>query len=241
MGLESVEMVMEVEEAFDIEIADADAEKLRTPRDLIDLVMGKVGRTDVAVCLTQRAFHRLRKAFLGELRLKRADFQLDTRMDELLPLPARKTMLPAIYQLAGVAVPPQLERTQQLCVFLLLASVASGAAAGFALARASHGKSLLLNLAGQLSWLTGMAVAIGVLRFGFLLTNQMRTAFPKDLTTVKGHVRWFVAHNGQLLGTPPGQWSREQVAARVREIVVIHLGDKHYREDARFVQDMGMN
>jgi acyl carrier protein len=43
MGLEGVEIVMAVEERFDIVIADAEAELLVTPRDIIDCVMRKLG------------------------------------------------------------------------------------------------------------------------------------------------------------------------------------------------------
>lgn len=73
MGLEGVEIVMKVEEAFEIAIEDAEAEKITTPRHLIDLVMGKVGRPDRAACLTQRAFHRLRASLLRSTRLARGE------------------------------------------------------------------------------------------------------------------------------------------------------------------------
>ncbi len=36
MGLDGVELVMAFEEEFGIEIADADAERMQTPRDVID-------------------------------------------------------------------------------------------------------------------------------------------------------------------------------------------------------------
>jgi acyl carrier protein len=42
MGMESVKIVMSVEEAFRINISDAEAESILTPRHLIELVMAKV-------------------------------------------------------------------------------------------------------------------------------------------------------------------------------------------------------
>ncbi len=41
MGMDRVEIVLEIEEAFDVAVADSEAEKIITPRDLIELVMAK--------------------------------------------------------------------------------------------------------------------------------------------------------------------------------------------------------
>lgn len=57
MGLDGVEIVMKVEDAFGIGIADSEAEKIVTPAQLIALVLSKVDRTPQPACLTQRAFH----------------------------------------------------------------------------------------------------------------------------------------------------------------------------------------
>jgi hypothetical protein len=123
---------------------------------------------------------------------------------------------------------------------LAVAGLVAGAGAAAALALVPPGDSLLLNFSAGLCGLAGIVVAICVLRLGFFLTNKMTTAFPAELSTVRGHVKWFIANNPQLLGAPPGQWSREQAAEKVREIVVAHLGSKNYREDARFVEDLGL-
>jgi acyl carrier protein len=42
MGLDAVEIVMAVEDAFGIQIEDSEAEKILTPAQLVELVMGKV-------------------------------------------------------------------------------------------------------------------------------------------------------------------------------------------------------
>ena len=54
MGLDGVEMVMAVEEAFDIRIEASEAEKLLTPRLLIDFVQSKVSGATASVCLDSR-------------------------------------------------------------------------------------------------------------------------------------------------------------------------------------------
>jgi acyl carrier protein len=56
MGLDSVEFVLATEEAFQIAIPDADAEKLLTPGDVVDYVCARIGSAPDSGCLEQRAF-----------------------------------------------------------------------------------------------------------------------------------------------------------------------------------------
>src|ERR1039457_2606087 len=93
MGLDAVEIVIEVEEAFDIRLEDAEVEKISTPRDLIELVMSKVAQADAAGCLTQRAFNLLRAALLHQLPLKRRDIAPQVRIADLAARTHRKRLL----------------------------------------------------------------------------------------------------------------------------------------------------
>jgi len=61
MGLDSVELVMEFEEAFGIGIPDAIASQMITPRDTINYIESTLGITPVTRCLTQQTFYRLRR------------------------------------------------------------------------------------------------------------------------------------------------------------------------------------
>jgi hypothetical protein len=50
-----------------------------------------------------------------------------------------------------------------------------------------------------------------------------------------------MAHKTDLATPLAGRWTREQVAARVREIMIATLGHKtRYRESASFVKDLGL-
>ena len=84
MGMDGVEIVMAVEETFDIHIEDAEAEKLLTPRQLIDLVQSKVAVATASVCLTQRAFNLLRKSLLRHGGWKRSEIRPARRLSELI-------------------------------------------------------------------------------------------------------------------------------------------------------------
>lgn len=55
MGLDGVEQIIAIEEEFGISIPDTDAEKLETPRKLIDYIAEKIGTChDGSTCLSQK-------------------------------------------------------------------------------------------------------------------------------------------------------------------------------------------
>ena len=137
MGLDAVEIVMEVEEAFDIRIEDAEAVKVSTPRDLIELVMGKVARSDAAGCLTQRAFNRLRAALLRQLPLKRQDIAPQVKMAALAPRANRKILLERLAAEIGTPPMPNLVRPEWLVNMLVVCCLVLGLAIAVLLFR--HG------------------------------------------------------------------------------------------------------
>jgi len=53
MGLDSVEILMEIEDVFDIQLEEAETEKMRTPGDLIESVLSKIRREVVTICPTK--------------------------------------------------------------------------------------------------------------------------------------------------------------------------------------------
>jgi hypothetical protein len=60
MGLDAVELVMEVEDRFEIFIWDEDASKIRTVGDLVTLVEARIAVTRAKICPTLEAFLGLR-------------------------------------------------------------------------------------------------------------------------------------------------------------------------------------
>lgn len=62
MGLELVELLLEVERRFDVRISDREAEGIRTGRDLVDYLDRRLRADQPGPCLSQRAFYSLRGA-----------------------------------------------------------------------------------------------------------------------------------------------------------------------------------
>lgn len=62
MSLETVMLVMAIEEAFDLQIPNPDAERVQTVREMIDYVASRTSTVPSSGCSTQRTFHSLRRA-----------------------------------------------------------------------------------------------------------------------------------------------------------------------------------
>src|ERR1041384_3448580 len=133
MGLDAVEMVMAVEEAFDIRIDDAEAEKVVTPRMLIDCVLSKVAVATSAACLTQRAFNLFRKALLRSGGLKRSDIAPGTPLSILIPKAQRGAAMEKFAADMGIKDRPGLIRPNWLTAALFGASVVVGLFAAFSI------------------------------------------------------------------------------------------------------------
>ena len=86
LGLDSVEFLMAIEDAFGITIPNTDAEQLATPRLLADYLEGRLGGHNASVaCRTQRAFYRVRSAVVRAHRVPREVLQPSTPWADVLP------------------------------------------------------------------------------------------------------------------------------------------------------------
>lgn len=227
MGMDSVEIVMEVEDAFDICIEDAQAEKITTPRQLIDLIEHKVANVRTPICLTHRAFNLLRAFLMRRHSLPRLKISPDAEMGQLIPPKQRANFLSSLAIELDAGEPPALKRPKWLFLLLLAISIAAAVLAGW--------RAAPFYIA---AWPVGILIGL----CGAVVTKPLRTEFPKKFTTVGDLSQWIRKHKPDLATQAQRTYTREQIAARVREIVIKILGcEKQYHEDARFVQDLGMD
>jgi acyl carrier protein len=78
MGLDTVEMIMAVEDAFGIAIPDEQAQYIETAGDLYQLVLTLLGhRRNEGVCASAHAFYRIRGALMDCGVAQRRDVHLD--------------------------------------------------------------------------------------------------------------------------------------------------------------------
>ncbi len=106
MGLDSVELVMAIEEEFGLDIPDRDAEKMITVGDVYEWLKVRIASADPVACLTQRVFYKLRRALIQNYRLERHNIAPDTRLTDLLPLNIIEDGWPFLQMFIDLKTPP---------------------------------------------------------------------------------------------------------------------------------------
>ena len=220
MGLDSVELVLEIEEAFNVEIPDADAQEIRTVGELIHCVRSRLPRGPV--CLTSRTFYRLRREILQLLPLARDQIRPGSRVDEIIPKSKRRLVWRRLrasgLRLPELTLPPALFRGASLQVLESAASLAL-------LTR----EWLVLGVAVPLGLLAGWATrpfAVEV-EYGCLtIRDLILHAVPRDRAE-----------------RVAGSWTHGEVAEKVRLLVSLHSGVplEKIQDDTRFIEDLGMD
>ena len=112
MGLDSVELVIRIEDTFGIQIPDRVATQLTTPKKVTAFILSQVQETDEPLpCLSQKAFYLLRREFTQQLSLPRRQFATDTTLKEILPEDGRDEVWKNIGSSFRVKRWPALSRT----------------------------------------------------------------------------------------------------------------------------------
>src|SRR5215469_1253685 len=150
MGLDAVELVLKVEEAFQITILDEEAEKATTPGRLVDLVWNKVRTSAEPTCLSSRAFYLLRRRAMEEFKLPRTSFKPTTALGDVIPRNSRRESWERLKRAVGATAWPELRRPRLLLYALAIVASAALVVCTVLVSRTSG------------SWGLGFASAIGV-------------------------------------------------------------------------------
>jgi hypothetical protein len=87
LGLDTVELIMRIEEDFSIDLPDWELSSVRTVGDLYALVLRHLDTT--SACLSSKAFYRTRSAMVDALNLSRRSIRPSTSLEPLLPTESR--------------------------------------------------------------------------------------------------------------------------------------------------------
>ena len=90
MGLDMVELVLVIEDEFDIYMADEEWENLSTPDDIAAHIYDRYQKSDSDKCSSQVAFYQLRNLLLKNFDLEQKDIQPHSKTEDILKGDMRK-------------------------------------------------------------------------------------------------------------------------------------------------------
>lgn len=105
MGLDSVEILVKVENTFGIQISNADAERLITVGDYHYTVWKYIGGRKSLKCPSQQMFYKLRKSFAGTLNFPAGDLRLDISPENVFPKISRRQSYLQFASVNGLQLP----------------------------------------------------------------------------------------------------------------------------------------
>ena len=236
MGLDLVELAMEVEDAFGISIPNEDAEKIITVGQLYHFVVANLPAQETKRCLSAAAFYRFRLALTDQFGADRKAVRPSTLLASLVPERERRRE----WDLLGRRVDwrlPTLVRPAWMSVSL--GGILLGwAAATIAVWDRTFGFSAsAFPLVIAAVFCGAVPIALSVLR----LTTPFATRFSRECLTVRGTVQAALVLNFRKVSLQESGWNRREVWTNLRAIIVKQLGVRPEQvvESAEFVKDFG--
>ncbi|TWU32630.1 acyl carrier protein [Novipirellula artificiosorum] len=234
MGLDAVEIVMEVEESFEITIPEDRAVNVRTVGDLYAIVLDltKDITRDHSVCVTAATFHLLRRHLIPHV-TDAQSIRPSWRIADTLPLRGRQRLWARLGHELDLRMPPlQRPYWMTLTSILLTATAAWFCYATFAADNAS-----------------GLGAFLGLLTIVFVglvlaaVTKPFQLFPAKTYTDYRRPVTQIVALNYAKISEQHNSWNATDIWNVLQVIIVEQLGVKKeaVTPTANFVYDLGMN
>ncbi|HEY9715094.1 MAG TPA: hypothetical protein V6C72_16610 [Chroococcales cyanobacterium] len=85
MNLDTVELVMAIEEAFGLELHAEDLEKVYTVGQMFELVCAQLQTTQPIECLSQRMFYKIRQGLIDSYCVAREQVVVDVPLQSIVP------------------------------------------------------------------------------------------------------------------------------------------------------------
>jgi acyl carrier protein len=237
MGLDVVELIMEVEEEFDITIEDRDAEKIGTVGLLYHYVLRRLG-VGLPVCPSASRFYRLRRTLLDLGQIDRRAIRPSARLDDLLPPDGRGDAWAEVRRALDQAVPG-----------LRYPSWAYGADFG-SLPAIALVLILTWGTLGRFDAELGIAFLgvwlllwLGVVIVIHRAAAPFATAIPWGCETIGGLIRASLPWgDGQVDNGSGARRQASEVWERLRSIIADQVGvsRNEVTEDKHFLHDFGM-
>jgi len=218
MGLDTVELLMAIEDEFGIHIDDDDAVNLTTPEEAANYVYARVRKSEEDPCLSQKGFYKLRKVITETFNVKRNKIKPDTELKELLGDNIKRNWK-LLKNSIGVKDFPHLKRSNALFYSAVL------------IAPLITVIPLLLNSAPL------ELILISFLLLSVLLnsiTYKMASIIPTEYASVSSLIPYVECSKNTI-------WEKEHIIQRIIEITSEQLSIpiEKINKDSHFVQELG--
>jgi hypothetical protein len=234
MGMDSVELVLAVEEAFDITIGDEEATNIRTVGELLDVIMGKLQSSERSMCESQRSFHVLRRSAQEAFNASRKQFRPNAKLEDVVPITDRRLVWFRWKSQAGAANWPELVLPESLSLGLFLGSLAIAVVVTWSIGRFS-----------AFGYWSGLVPGIAILLFSYQLatrlTRSYATAFPEDCARVRDLALLLLARSPEVVGVERATWTRSEAYSVLRNLIIKQIGVTQFDESSRFADDLKMD
>jgi acyl carrier protein len=223
MGLDAVELIMAIEEEFQIAISDSEAAECTTVQDLVELIFSRVRQAGGAQCPSQQCFYLVRKKLSDTLGIQRRAIKPETKLEQIIPKENREKVWGEIVGslVEGGIFRGQLVRPKWMTWGLLPASLILPLVLFM----------MFLNFPFFLALV--FSLPFFILTYG--TTRLYSTDFPDGMTTVKDMIKL-------VKSLDPRTWSEQEVFIKIRAITAEQLGidESQVTPEARFIDDLGM-
>lgn len=106
MGLDSVEILVNVENAFGITISNYEAEKIATVGDIHNIVWRTLQGRQSMRCRSQQIFYKLRYTLSTKFNLPKGAIELDASMNNIFPKTKRRLLYRELEEVLQLKLPP---------------------------------------------------------------------------------------------------------------------------------------
>ena len=232
MGLDTVELVMDVEESFGIEIPDDDAQRIITVGDLYEFVKSQTDLAPAGTCLTAATFYEIRRGFTEAGITER--FGPSTHLSEIAPWSDRRSFWFNLAQNTQLQL-PALTRPSWIVLLNILITCTASALIALAISeRDASGNTFMICCIACLC-LIGSLTA--------LATRPLAKLFSKECSTFRSLSERVLALNAAKLKGKHGAMGSNDIWVILRELIVNQLGvdADEVTPTASFIKDLGCN
>jgi len=239
MGLDTVELMIEVEQAFDVQIPDDRAGEMYTVGDVYDFILECQSDSESSsesmspgkVCLSAATFFSIRKALASEVDNRARRLRPRAKVEQTIPLKSRRVVWSKLQKSLDLKL-PRLRRSAWIvaCLTVLTTAAALGVAASVQQRLGPH----LAALAAL-----GSLAPLGLL--ASRLTRPFAVHTRPEWSTFRRLSQLLLAHNYARLSRRFNTRDPADVWQALQTIVVDQLGvqPEQVTKQALLIEDLG--